>query len=272
MALSNVLERLGRAVFESPFGANRLAKEAPELAEVRLAALDAIKANSHRVSGRDVFAFDLVRIHLLGVPEDQAPTFQGDFLRTYFSQELKAALRRSNYRFPVDLEVEFSTSTRLPNAGESWIAVETAMRQVTQAAAPETASAQAILTVINGAANHMSFRLDKARTNIGRIADVFRATGPSRRNDLVFLGEDEASKTVSREHAHIVQTSKTGEYRLINDRVYKGDANCGLWIVRDGLSHPVHRSSRGALLKSGDEIHLASAVIRFSLQAEPKAE
>ncbi len=266
MAFSSVLEKLGRAVFESPFGANRLAKDAPELAEIRLLALDAIKANSHRVAGRNVFAHDVVRIKLLGIPEDKAAVFRGEFLKKYFAEELKGALARSSFRFPSDLEVEFSTDSRLPNAGESWVAVEIEMRQAEAATPALSAHAVATLTVLKGKANEMKLALEKARINIGRTAEVFRAAAPSRRNDLVFLGEDEASKTVSREHAHIVRTQKTGEYRLINDRIYKGDANCGLWIVRDGLSHPVHRSARGAVLKEGDEIHLGTAVIRFSFE------
>ena len=130
-----------------------------------------------------------------------------------------------------------------------------------------TASALASLTVLKGTANETKIGLQKTRTNIGRTADIYRAAAPSRRNDLVFLGDDEASKTVSREHAHIVRAQKTGEYRLINDRIYKGDANCGLWIVRDGLSHPVHRNTRGTLLKAGDEIHLGTAVIRFAFES-----
>lgn len=266
MALSKVIERFGRAVFESPFGANRIAKDAPELAEIRLLALDAIKANSHRVAGRNVFAFDTVRIQLLGVPDDKAAVFQGEFLNKYFSEELKAALARSSYRFPADLSVEFGTTARLPQPGESWVAVEIGMRKVADAA-PVT-PAVGTLTVLEGTANERKLGLEKTRTNIGRTADVYRAAAPSRRNDLVFLGEDEASKTVSREHAHILRAPKTGEYRLINDRIYKGDANCGLWIVRDGLSHPVHRNTRGTLLKAGDEIHLGTAVIRFSYETE----
>jgi hypothetical protein len=33
--------------------------------------------------------------------------------------------------------------------------------------------------------------------------------------------------------------------------------------VRDGLSQPVHRNTRGAVLKDGDEIHLGRAIVRF---------
>ncbi len=265
MAISNVFEKLGRAVFESPFSANRLAKDAPEFAEIRLAALDVIKERSHRLSGKNVFPHDLIRIELLGIPEEQAPVFQSEFVTNYFAEELKRALTRSSYRFPGDLAVEFHTSSRLPEKGESWLSVESSMRPRVVDSPAQPAST-ATLTVLNGSANQMKIALKKIRTNIGRTAEVFKTAGPSRRNDLVFLDEDETGKTVSREHAHIVRSSAKGEYRLFNDRSYRGESNCGLWIVRDGLSYPVHRSSRGTLLQAGDEIHVGTAVIRFSLE------
>lgn len=265
MAISNVLEKLGRAVFESPFGANRLARDAPELAEIRLAALDVIKARSHRLSGKNVFPHDLIRIELLGIPDEQKAVFQSDFVTNYFAEELKRALTRSSYRFPKDLMVEFQTSSRLPEKGESWLSVESSMRpRIVDSRAEQTLIA--ILTVLSGSANQTKIALKKARTNIGRSAEVFKTAGPSRRNDLVFLDDDETGKTVSREHAHIVRSSARGEYRLLNDRSYRGESNCALWIVRDGLSCPVHRNSRGTLLQAGDEIHVGTAVIRFSLE------
>ena len=266
MALSNVFEKLGRAVFESPFGANRLAKDAPELAEIRLAALDAVKAKSHRVSGKHVFPYDLIRIELLGIPEEQAQVFENKFLSGYFAEELKAGLTRSSYRFPAELSVEFGTSPLLPEKGGSWLSVETSMRQSTAVPTSNHNASIGWLTVTHGTANQMKLMLKKARTNIGRTAEVFRTAGPSRRNDLVFVGDDEIDKTVSREHAHVLRSSTTGEYRLFNDRVYKGDDQCGLWIVRDGLSLPVHKSPRGTLLQSGDEIYIGTAMLRFSVE------
>ena len=35
MQISNVIEKLGRAIFEAPFGGGRISKDAPELAEIR---------------------------------------------------------------------------------------------------------------------------------------------------------------------------------------------------------------------------------------------
>ena len=209
-----------------------------------------------------VFPYDLVRIHLLGVPESDGAVFRSGFLLEYFTDELRKGLKLSNFRFPSDLRVEFQTLPQMPGPGEAWISVETEMRP--RAAATVNGSARrGVLTVVSGTAAQPEIVIDKERINIGRTADTFHAAGPSRRNDLVFVGADEVDRTVSREHAHIVRSSDGTEYRLFNDRVYRGDENCGLWIVRDGLGQPVHRSARGTLLQAGDEIHIGRALVRF---------
>ena len=126
------------------------------------------------------------------------------------------------------------------------------------------------LVVTQGAANQSEIGVTKARTNIGRTMDVYRVDGPSRRNDLAFTEDNEINRTVSREHAHILFAKKSGEYRLFNDRWRKSgnksDTGCGVWIIRDGISQSVHHNARGTVLKSGDEIHLGRAVIRFQLR------
>ena len=261
MAISNVFEKLGKAIFETPFGANRISKEAPEFAEIRLAMLDAIKAKSHRASGKNVFPYNVVRLQLWGIPDEQADVFRSEFLSNYFAQELKTGLKRSSYRFPNDLRVEVETTPSLPTQGEPWLSVETELRAKT--AEPLRARRPAKLVVVHGSASQREFPLEKLRTNIGRTAEVYRGSGPSRRNDLAFSEDSEINRSVSREHAHILYSYKTGEYRIFNDRTYRGDANCSLWIVRDGLSQSVHRGTRGTPLKSGDEIHLGNAVLRF---------
>jgi hypothetical protein len=261
--VSNVIEKLGKAIFEAPFGGGKLSKDAPELAEIRLAMLDAIKAKTHRAGGKNVFPFNLLRIHLRGIPETQAATLQTGFLSTYLAEEARESLKRSNHRFPEDLLVEILTAPALPTPEEGWITVEAHARSAQEEVLPTRPRKPAKLTVLTGAANQKEFTLEKVRTNIGRTAEVFRSAGPSRRNDLIFSGEDEANRTVSREHAHISYDLKTGEYRLFNDRWYKDQAQCGIWIVRDGLSQPVHRGVHGFLLRTADEIHLGNVVLRF---------
>ncbi len=74
---------------------------------------------------------------------------------------------------------------------------------------------------------------------------------------------------MSREHAHIQYDRATGEYRLFNDRWYPlagpHPAECGIWVVRDGMSQEVHRNSRGTKLEPGDEIHFGRAVVVFEI-------
>jgi len=264
MAIYSVIEKLGKAIFETPFGANRLSKDAPELAEIRLAMLDVVRAKSHRASGKSVFPYNLVRISLRGIPDEQSSVLRSDFLANYLAEELKTSLARSTYRFPNDLHVEIETTSALPAQGQQWLAVDTEIRSSHMSGTAVRPARPAKLAVVHGTANGSEIILEKLRTNIGRTAEVYRGAGPSRRNDLAFAEDSDINRSVSREHAHVLYSANTREYRLFNDRSYKGDANCGLWIVRDGLSQPVHRGSRGTLLKAGDEIHLGNAVLRFN--------
>jgi hypothetical protein len=260
MPVSNVIERLGRAIFEAPFGTRKISKDAPELAEIRITVLDAVKAKSHRASGKNIFPYNLVRVHLLGVPEEQAPVFCSGFLANYFVQELRSSFARLNYRYPKNLTVEIFTTPTLPEPGQDWLTVDT---EVLSETPPAFNAVPARLVLLAGTANAVEFPLDKARVNIGRTLDVSSAAGPSRRNDLAFTEDDDISRSVSRQHAHILRSSTTNEYRIINDRTYKGNENCGIWIVRNSLSQPVHRGARGAALQANDEIHLNLAILRF---------
>lgn len=264
-----MFEKLGRAILESPFAASRVSEEMPELAEIRLAVLDAIKSKSHRVAGKMVFPFNLIRIHLLGIPEKQAETFQSDFLSTYFHRELREGLDRSSYRYPDDLQVEITTTPELPGPRHAWIRTEAEMVSRPHAEITARAPREGILFLANGA-EQTHIPLTKPRTNIGRTEQVYKESGPSRRNDIFFASDTETNRSVSREHAHILLDRSTGEYRLFNDRWYalgaSAEANCGLWIVRDGMSQPVHRNSRGVALEDGDEIHFGRAVAKFALK------
>ncbi|MBZ5594585.1 MAG: hypothetical protein LAP39_20270 [Acidobacteriia bacterium] len=265
MSLSDLMERLGKTIFEAPFDATMASNEAPELAEIRLAVLEQLLKKGHRVGGRTVFPYNLVRIYVLGANEDEAAFLQGDFLKGYFEQEIRKSLARSNFRFPEDLEVEFSASGELPGSKEDWLRVETESRPRRQTAPAPRRTAR--LTVVRGTAMPPEVLLNKERTNIGRTVEVYRAQGPSRRNDLAFTEENEINCTVSREHAHILYSRKTGEYRLYNDRWHRqakhAAGNCGLWIIRDGLSREVHRDARGVKLEWGDEIQLGRAIVKF---------
>jgi hypothetical protein len=260
MKLGDFLERFGQTVFEAPLAQKQ--EEPPEVAEIRLAVIDHIHSKSYRSGGKKVFPFDLLRVELRGVDEEGQDVFAGRFFRRYLEQEARNALRDAGCRYPENLRIEVSAIAGLPRRGEEWLQVEASSQE--RAAADRPA---ARLVVREGTGNVAELRLDEARTNVGRTVDVYRNEGLFRRNDLAFEEDNEINRSVSREHAHIRYDKVTGEYRLYNDRWYpRGGVRspeCGTWIVRDGMSHEVHRNSRGAKLEPGDEIHFGRAVVTF---------
>jgi hypothetical protein len=264
MNLADYLEKWGRTIFEGPFS-HGPGDEPPEVAEIRFAILDQVREKSYRSGGRKVFPFNVAHIHLRGIEDSRAPVFTGKFFRKYFEQELRASLDKAECRYPEDLRVEVQVTRDLPVPGEPWVWVEVESRERAAGAAP-----RGRLVVMAGKANQAEITLSKARTNIGRTVDVYRSEGLFRRNDLAFTEDTEINRTVSREHAHIVYDRAAGEYRLYNDRWYQRDKAgvpaCATWIVRDGLSHEVHRTARGTKLEPGDEIHFGKAVVRFQIK------
>ncbi|HLY19932.1 MAG TPA: FHA domain-containing protein [Bryobacteraceae bacterium] len=268
MNLADFLEKFGRTVFEAPFAVGQ-GSEPPEVAEIRLAILEQVRAKCYRSGGKRVFPCNLVHIHVRGVEDSRAPLFNGKFFRQYFEQELRRHLDKEECRYPEDLQVDVQVLRELPMPGEQWVWVEIESREKASPAPAATRRA-ARLVVMEGKANEAEITLSKARTNIGRTVDVYRAEGPLRRNDLAFTEDTEINRTVSREHAHIIHDRAAGEYRLFNDRWYQRDTEGppapATWIVRDGLSQPVHRTARGTKLEHGDEIHLGRAVVRFQVK------
>ncbi len=265
MTLADFLEKFGRTVFEAPFAYGQ-DNEPPEVAEIRLAILDQVRAKSYRSGGKRVFPSNLIHIHVRGVEDSRAPLFNGKFFRKYFEEELRQHLEKEEVRYPDDLRVEVHVMRDLPAPNQKWVWVEIESEDRAAAAAPRSGR----LVVLEGKANQTEITLSKARTNIGRAVDVYRAEGLLRRNDLAFMEDTEINRTVSREHAHILFDKATGEYRLFNDRWYKreetGTPETSTWIVRDGLSQAVHRTARGTKLEPGDEIHFGKAVVRFLMK------
>ncbi len=261
MSLSDAIEKLGRAIFELPFHSAKIAEEAPELAEIRLAVADAVKAASHRSGSIRVFPFDVIRVGLRGIPREQSPALESGVLADFLAGDLRKTLARSNIRFSPALQVTVVTTSDLPMPGEQWLTVETQKTPAEPESARPHRSAR--LIVVEGVANASELELSRSRVNIGRTVNVYRSSGPSRRNDLAFVEDNEINRTVSREHAHISLDKPSGEHRIFNDRWYQTSASCELWILREGLSRPVHRGGHGFLLEPGDEIHIGRAVLRF---------
>ncbi len=258
MNVGQFLEKFGRTMFERPLATSPDPDEPPELAEIRLAILDQVREKSYRSGGRKVFPYDLLRVELRGVEQSRAPVFTGQFFRKYLEQEVHNALRTGGCRFPDNLRVDVAATVGLPRKEEPWLIVEAVSLEQAKGGKPA-----ARLIVREGTANVAELPMEKPRINVGRVVDVYRDAGLFRRNDLAFPAETEVNRSVSREHAHIVHDRVSGEYRLFNDRWYQRGAECGTWIVRDGMSQEVHRNARGTKLEPGDEIHFGKAVVVF---------
>ena len=271
MRIAELIERLGRSVFETPFGAGaELAGDSPEIAEVRIALLDEIKKKIQRAGGKALFPYNIVRI-VISTSASDAGVFERDFFRRFFEEEVRKSLARDSCRFPDDLRIEVRVAGDESADEDNWLRIETLAEEIQpEPSEPAHARRTARLVVIAGVPNKNEIALQKTRTNIGRLVDVYKSEGMSRRNDLAFAEEHPINRTVSREHAHILHDKQTGEYRLFNDRWYtrgnKGENNCGLWIVRDGMGQEVHRDTRGTRLLPGDEIHLGKAVLKFQIK------
>lgn len=267
MKISEIIERLGRTVFEAPFGANgQIIGESPEIAEIRIAVLDEVKKKIQRAGGHVLFPYNVVRIQIRAAANEGA-VFERDFFRRFFDEEVRKGLSKEMCRFPEDLRVEIHAVEDAAEDNVRRLSVEALAEDIQVPQEAPRSRQTARLVVVAGNANKSEIALEKTRINIGRLSDVYKAAGLSRRNDLSFAEDTPINRTVSREHAHILHDKKTGEYRLFNDRWYhrgdKAENNSGLWIVRDGMGQEVHRDTRGTRLLPDDEIHLGKAVVKF---------
>lgn len=256
MSLSDFIERWGKSWIEAPLAPGVKADDPPELAEIRHAVLDEVRAKTSRAGAGKVFPYDMLRVSMRGVDESRAAAFRSRFFGQYLEQEIRNCLRADGARFPERLRVEIEVAVGMPLPSGQWLTVEASSQA-------QEEKRLARLLVRKGEANVAELRLEKARTNIGREVDVYRSKGLHRRNDLAFVADSEVNRSVSREHAHIQYDRASGEYRIFNDRWYERGSPCGIWIVRDGNSLEVHRDTRGAKLEPGDEIHFGAAVVEF---------
>src|SRR5579872_2001525 len=124
MKVSELIERLGRTVFEAPFGAlSETLGESPEVAEIRIAVLDEISKKIQRAGGQALFPYNVVRIVIRASGSDAA-VFERDFFRRFFEEEVRKSLSKEACRFPEDLRVVIRTGGE-DDGSEKWLRVET---------------------------------------------------------------------------------------------------------------------------------------------------
>jgi hypothetical protein len=129
---------------------------------------------------------------------------------------------------------------------------------------PKPERPNAVLVIVKGAAEQPSYPLRKDRSLIGRLSELTDREGQmARRNDVVFLDNgDEVNSTVGRAHAAVFLDSEKQEFRIVDEV-----SRYGTRVFREGRSIEVPGGNpRGIRLKSGDEIYLGRACLRFEIE------
>ena len=138
MRISELIERLGRTVFEAPFGAmSQAIGDSPEIAEIRIAVLDEVKKKIQRAGGKALFPYNIVRIVVCTSAPDPA-VFERDFFRRFFEEEVRRSLARESCRFPDDLRVEVRISSDESVDDDNWLRIETLAEEIQPAPSEPT--------------------------------------------------------------------------------------------------------------------------------------
>jgi hypothetical protein len=262
--IEKTIERGFRRWTEKVFGE----AESDELLLVHRAILEEIEGKIQILArGKRVFPYSRVTVTLSSTDPDRRVLYQSAFAEGgRLETDVREALAGSECEMPRGFRVEVETADAEVLPGVRAFAIEYAADAPKQlekrpADAPEAPPVGTVgrLIVVKGKTESTEYTLDKARTNIGRLADVTDSEQRVvRRNDVVFEeGSDEANATVSRRHAHI--RLDAGEYRVLDD-----ESEFGTRVFRDGRPIEVPAGNRrGEKLKPGDEIYVGRACLRF---------
>jgi len=247
--IEKTIERGFRRWTEKVFGP----ADSDQLLLLHRAILEQIEGQVQTVAkGRRVFPYSRVTVTLISPEEAQRTLYQAAFGER-LETDLKEALDSAGCELPKGFHVEVETGA----GGEGNLEIAYGVEK--QEPKPPKPCEPARLSVVKGKTAAADYTLDKARTNIGRLAELTEADQRViRRNDVVFEeGADEANSTVSRKHAHIRREGD--DYRLCDD-----ESEFGTRVFRDGRSIDVPPGNRrGEKLRDGDEIYLGRACLRF---------
>jgi hypothetical protein len=240
------IERGFRALTEKMFGP----ADSGELLVVHRAILQEVETKIQTVArGQRMFPYPNLTVTLVSADAGRRALYQAAFGGDgRLENDIRSALKGSGCQVPRGFSV--AVATRETGVGAFAIDYE---------ARPKAAPANGRLIVVKGKAERAEYPLDKARLNLGRMAEIADTQQRVlRRNDVVFLeGEDEANATVSRKHAHI--RMEAGVYRICDD-----GSEFGTRVFRDGRTIEVPSGDRrGERLRPGDEIYLGRICLRF---------
>jgi hypothetical protein len=205
-----------------------------------------------RGDGAYVFPYQEISVHLKATDRAQADAFAGAFIdEDALQSQIRELLIEAGCKGDVAVAVDVQEA-----AGEPYRLEYRRVTKQTEAAAAAKRPA-AWIHVLRGKTDKAEYFLSKDTIYLGRLKEVSSRDGGLRRRNDVAFADDES--TVSREHAHIEYDG--GRFRLFHDSGERGTK-----LVRDGRAVQVPPGGgRGAQLRSGDEIHLGEAQLRFEV-------
>ena len=234
------------------------ASHSPELLEIRRDILEDIRDKIEPVgAGKSLFPYNTVAVVIAAQNEEEllvreAAFSQGDELQ----DDIHELLTEAGCALPAVTVHVMEDATLAATAHPFRIEYSREKAAVEQTSEPG-ARPVIKLTVVRGQADSPEYTFDSERVNIGRLKEVVgEKDGLRRRNDVPFA---DTETTVSREHAQIRFDSESGKFRL-----YDSGSSRGTSVFRDGRRLEALRA-RGVQLRSGDEIHIGDARIRFDL-------
>jgi hypothetical protein len=223
--------------------------------EIRREALREIADQVQPAGGGEyIFPFTAVHVDLYAADETQQSQLEAIFAMPGFAEDVKSGIAdRGCPRPPLSIEVEIKTEdSTVPYR----IQYQRSTKQGPKPAAPRP---PARLVVIEGQAETNELVIDRDLIYIGRLKQVIHSrSGLERQNQLAF---DESESSVSRKHARIEYDAASGRFRVFNDPAITS-------VSRDGRGIPCD-ATRGLQLRSGDELILGKARVRFEIDPNP---
>jgi hypothetical protein len=247
-----------RALFRSPAQEG----ERREVIEVHRAILDEVASHVETMPrGRRIFAYPHLTVRVLPPDPQRRRAYEVVFSEAdALQRDIRARLEEAEVEIPERFAVEVELVDELPEGiGERGFDIS-----YDRASGPSEMPRTRLL-VLHGQAEQADYVFSKRRINIGRLDNVLDPKQRLvRRNDVAFKeSADSPNSTVSRTHAHIEFDAKSGEFRIFDDH-----SALGTTVLRQGEFVNVPKgTSKGAALRSGDEIVLGQARLAFEVLA-----
>jgi len=235
-----------------------------DLIEIRRDILNDVRDHIEpKGGGKLVFPYNTIAIHLAAETDRRREMLEGAFREDNDLEEtISALLREAGCAPPAGLHVAVSVGeAQALEDTEHALHIDYSNSKNTAKERLPDSRPHAKVTVLRGEADAAEYAINADRTNLGRLKEVVGdRDGLRRRNDVAF---SENETTVSREHAFIRYEVETGKFRIYDSMSQRGTS-----VFREGRRFVVPKGpTRGFQLRSGDEIHLGDARLRFEIES-----